>query len=409
MNKIKTILLVPLLLTMTVLGMTVNAAEMEPNDEESEKDEKGSHNGRLLSAGDFSVELAIFERGVPPEYRAWAYQNGDELSLDDWSVNVELTRLGGVVSNFSFVDAGEYLHGQGVVEEPHSFDVRVTASYQGQSYEWEYESYEGRAEVSRTVAEQAGIVSYEAGPGILNQSLLLYGKTTPDPQQMSHVTARYPGLIKTIGPALGDTVESGQVIATIEANSSLQTYEIKAPITGVVVDKHANPGEMAGSESLMTIANYDSLWVDLSVFPGDMSQITPGLPVVVSMNDLLVESTIRYLNPGEGNSPTVIARVHLPNPDLSWSPGLLVEALVHVNKIPVGLMVDNRAIQTFRDWQVVFIQIGESYEIRPVTLGRTDGEFSEVLDGLNVGDRYVVENSYLLKADIEKDGATHDH
>jgi acetyl/propionyl-CoA carboxylase alpha subunit len=42
-------------------------------------------------------------------------------------------------------------------------------------------------------------------------------------------------------------------------------------------------------------------------------------------------------------------------------------------------------------------------------LGRSDGRFTEVLAGLQAGDRYVVENSYLIKADIEKSGASHDH
>ena len=61
------------------------------------------------------------------------------------------------------------------------------------------------------------------------------------------------------------------------------------------------------------------------------------------------------------------------------------------------------------NWQLVFIQVGDVYEIRPLELGQTDGEFTEVLAGLNAGDSYVVENSYLLKADLEKSGASHDH
>ena len=57
----------------------------------------------------------------------------------------------------------------------------------------------------------------------------------------------------------------------------------------------------------------------------------------------------------------------------------------------------------------MFIQRGELYEFHPLTLGRSDGRFTEVLDGLSYGDRYVVENSYLIKADIEKSGAEHEH
>ena len=54
-------------------------------------------------------------------------------------------------------------------------------------------------------------------------------------------------------------------------------------------------------------------------------------------------------------------------------------------------------------------QVDDTYEIRPLELGRSDGNLTEVLGGLQAGDRYVVENSYLIKADIEKSGASHDH
>jgi cobalt-zinc-cadmium efflux system membrane fusion protein len=44
-----------------------------------------------------------------------------------------------------------------------------------------------------------------------------------------------------------------------------------------------------------------------------------------------------------------------------------------------------------------------------LTLGRRDTRFVEVLEGLAPGTVYVTENSYLIKADIEKAGASHDH
>ena len=80
-----------------------------------------------------------------------------------------------------------------------------------------------------------------------------------------------------------------------------------------------------------------------------------------------------------------------------------------VETLEVPLAVENRALQPFRDWSVVFIQVGDTYEIRPLELGPSDGTLTEVLGGLQAGDRYVVDNSYLIKADIEKSGASHDH
>ena len=73
------------------------------------------------------------------------------------------------------------------------------------------------------------------------------------------------------------------------------------------------------------------------------------------------------------------------------------------------LVIERRALQSLDNSQVVFIHEGNAFEARPVELGLTDGEFVEVLSGLRTGERYVVDNSYLIKADIEKSGAEHAH
>jgi membrane fusion protein, heavy metal efflux system len=57
----------------------------------------------------------------------------------------------------------------------------------------------------------------------------------------------------------------------------------------------------------------------------------------------------------------------------------------------------------------VFVQEDGKYQFHPITLGRNDGRFTEVLSGLNADDSYVVENSFLLKSDLEKSGAAHEH
>ena len=66
-------------------------------------------------------------------------------------------------------------------------------------------------------------------------------------------------------------------------------------------------------------------------------------------------------------------------------------------------------MQSVFDFTVVFSQHGELYQARPLELGRRGGGFIEVLKGLKAGERYVTENSFLIKADILKSGASHDH
>lgn len=273
----------------------------------------------------------------------------------------------------------------------------------------EEEHEEEVVQISAALAQELGIETELAGSGVINRNVLLYGRTMPDPQGISHVSARYPGMIVSMVPSLGDSVEVGEVLAVIEANTSLQTYEIKAPLSGIVVEKHANPGELASGQSLLTIANYDNIWVDLTVFPGDSQHVRSGMSVTIRIDDRMADSAIRYINPSQGESPTVIARVPLENLDSVWTPGLLVEGLVHVESDSVAVAIKNDALQLFEDNQVVFVLEGETYEPRIVTLGKSDPLLTEILSGLEPGERYVVANSYLIKADLEKEGVEHDH
>ena len=59
--------------------------------------------------------------------------------------------------------------------------------------------------------------------------------------------------------------------------------------------------------------------------------------------------------------------------------------------------------------QGVFVKINDEYRFKPLVLGQSDDHFYEVVDGLESGDEYVSKNSYLIKADIEKSEAEHEH
>ena len=162
MNPSKTFLILGLALALAACGARTGAEDEhgQGHDEHAETEvevEKGAHNGRLLREGNLTVELAIFEDGVPPEYRAWLYRDGKPLPPDAGSLEVVLTRLGGVTDTHRFTARPDYLLGGGVVYEPHSFDVEVRAQVDGQAARWTYESYEGRTRIAADIASQAGI------------------------------------------------------------------------------------------------------------------------------------------------------------------------------------------------------------------------------------------------------------
>src|SRR5690606_38627801 len=77
----------------------------------AEEPARGPHGGRLLSDGDFTLELAIFERGVPPEFRAWFSHAGQVVPPSQVRLSVELTRANGVKDTFTFTPEGDYARG----------------------------------------------------------------------------------------------------------------------------------------------------------------------------------------------------------------------------------------------------------------------------------------------------------
>ena len=124
---------------------------------------KGPHGGRLLSEDDFQVEITIYERGVPPQFRVYAFDRGKAVNPDEVKLTIELHRLGGRVDVINFQREGEYLRGDKVIEEPHSFDVKVLAEWKGKTYRWEYSQVEGRVELTPEAVQSAGIVVETAG------------------------------------------------------------------------------------------------------------------------------------------------------------------------------------------------------------------------------------------------------
>ena len=148
------------------------------------------------------------------------------------------------------------------------------------------------------------------------------------------------------------------------------------------------------------------------MYAKDLSVVKVGQNVTVRSKILGLEAngTLTYLGPLVGEQTrTARGRVVVQNPEGHWRPGLFVTVEVVQEEVLVPVAVSVDALQTYRDWSVVFVQYGNLFEVRPLELGRNDGKWVEVLHGLLPGERYVARNSFILKADLGKAGATHEH
>lgn len=368
--------------------------------------EKGTHNGRLLHDKNFTLELAIFETGVPPEYRAWAFVDGKPVAPAEVKLQVRLTRLGNKIDTIHFVPQGDALRGDTVIDEPHSFIVTVEAAYKGNQHRWEYESFEGRTRIEPAVAEALEIATAIAGATTLKETITVFGKVIPHPDLERHVQARFDGVVTDVQVTLGQTVEAGQTLFTVESNESLKSYSVKAPIKGVITELDARPGQQTGTNILAKILDNRRVAIELAIFPEHLNKVKTGALVTVTFGGTEYHTRVEQIALAANTNQSVTARATL---DQSLPMGAFVKAQIQIDEYEVPLAVKRSGLQAFRDFTVVYAQIGDEYEVRMLELGREAGDWVEVLGGLEPGTRYVTENSFVIKADIEKSGASHDH
>ncbi len=387
------------------------SAEGSDNEQTTEEPEKGPHRGRLLKDDSFIVELSIFETGVPPEFRVWITDKGQAVKPSDVTLNIKLTRLGGVEDNINFRVQSDFLRGDMEIVEPHSFVVMVNAQYKGQTHQWQYDNFEGRTAIEPKVAEALEIGTSIAGPALLKETVAVYGKLTSHPNNSREISARFQGAIKRVHVSFGQKVKKGQSLATVESNESLKSYTIFSPISGVIRQQQAHSGEHTKDRVLFSIVDHSVLMAELAIFPSDRHRIALGAKVLVTIKglDQPVSAVIKQIDTVTQANQSVLVRAELSNKNEQLVAGSFVSADIEVAEFQVPLAVKRSGLQGFRDFTVVFVKIGNEYEVRMLELGRVAGEWIEVLGGLKVGAEYVSENSYIIKADIEKSGAVHDH
>jgi cobalt-zinc-cadmium efflux system membrane fusion protein len=498
MSAIGGVILAGIILACVILRMektTVHDSHEEAeshHEHENDEYEKGPHGGRLLSDGSFQAEITIYEQGIPPQFRVYAYDRKKAIDPDEVKLTVELHRLGGRVDVINFQREGDYLRGDKVIEEPHSFDVRVLAEWNGHPYRWEYSQIEGRIELSPEAVQSAGIVIETAGAVQMKTTIELPGEIKLNADKVVHVVPRVSGVVTEVYKNLGDTVKHDEIIAVIDSrelaelkseylaslrrvelaqatferierlwkqkispekeylasrqalseakikmqealqkllslghsqndldrifdkpDANLTRYEMCVHFDGVIIEKHISVGEAVKDDAdCFVLADLSTVWAEVAIYARDLNAVKAGQHVTVKSGVLgmEVDGTLTYIGPLVGEQTrTARGIVVVQNPEGRWRPGLFVtvEIVQEEASVPVSVPVD--AIQTYRDWSVVFVQYDNLFEVRPLELGRNDGRWVEVLHGLSPGERYIAHNSFVLKAELGKAGATHDH
>ena len=255
--------------------------------------------------------------------------------------------------------------------------------------------------------KEFGIEIKEAGAGVIINHVDLTGEIKAEPSRLSHIIPRFPGIVKEVYKTVGEKVKQGEVLAVIESNESLTTYEVKSLVDGTIIELHIAKGDLVGGDQVtITVANIDKVWATLTIYQRDINKIRVGQSALISLGaeDKGEKGTISYVSPiVDEKTRTASARVILNNTSGKWRPGMFVSARVTVSEKKLPLVVEKPAVQTLENNTVVFIKRGGEFFPQQVKLGMENDVSVEIASGLQPGQLYVSKGSFILKSEFLKE------
>ncbi|MBC8215433.1 MAG: efflux RND transporter periplasmic adaptor subunit [Candidatus Marinimicrobia bacterium] len=267
---------------------------------------------------------------------------------------------------------------------------------------------------SPEILKEFGIQIGTASGGVLEQKIELPGEIQIDPDRLAHITPRFDGVIKEVFKQMGESVKKDDLLAIIESNESLTTYELHSSMDGVIIDMHFTKGETAQRpDHFFAVADLSEVWVNLSVYQKFLSKISLGQPVKITVNSAFSQiGKISYVSPTlDEHTRTATARVVLRNEDGKFRPGQFITGNVVVHQSIFDVIIPKTALETIDGKSVVFVKNQNGFEPVAVEIGKENQNNVEIISGLNAGQKYVSEGGFILKAQLAKGsfGGGHGH
>ena len=181
-----------------------------------------------------------------------------------------------------------------------------------------------RVFMADSMAQKMGVMTQSVQTGSLNITTTVYGNIVTDPASLSHVRARFDGMVTKVNANLGNKVKKGETLAVVESNESLKSYPVAAPFSGTVIARHANEGELSNGQVLFSIANYDDVWAQLKIFPQQLSDIAEQQPAQLSLSGAALDTTIQHILPSPDEKPYVLAYAKIGNTSGQWPVGAAI-------------------------------------------------------------------------------------
>lgn len=181
---------------------------------------------------------------------------------------------------------------------------------------------------------------------------------------------------------------------------------LRAPFTGVLTEQKAALGQSVSADTvLFRLSDTDHLLAVTAVPAAQLLLLTPGMTVSIQDTQSPLQSPGRLTRLGAALSEDTHmapAFFSVDNAKGQWRPGQLVNVRVPARQRDVRVAVVQAALQDLAGQPVVFVRTPTGVTARPVTPGLQGDGFVEITNGLQPGEVYAAENSFLLKAELGK-------
>ena len=196
-------------------------------------------------------------------------------------------------------------------------------------------------------------------------------------------------------------------------------YALTAPISGVVSKKDLVVGENVQlANQLFTIDQFDQLWLEFVVLGTGLAAIAPNQEIEFKslQTGNTFKAQVKSLN-SEADAQTgrLQVRAKVLSSATELRPNLMVNVQLQDNTSKQVLRVKKTAIQDIEGQTSVFLIAEHNKKIKfkaqPIVVGQAsaDGEWIEIHSGLTQHQQYVAQGSFLLKSELEKGEASHEH
>lgn len=180
---------------------------------------------------------------------------------------------------------------------------------------------------------------------------------------------------------------------------------LTAPKSGLLIEKNINVGELVETnKNLFTIANLETVWLVAEVFEDDISKVHLGMPVNVNLDAFpgkvfrgKISFIATLLDP---DTRTLEVRADVENKNLKLKPNMFARVEI-VSSQKQSLTIPTSALQRNGDYTFAYkLMGGHRFLEQKVNTGLVSGSFTELLQGLRLGDQVVTEGSLALKGEI---------